>query len=39
LKVKGIALISGGLDSMLAVKIVREQGIEVQGVAFETPFF
>jgi len=24
---------------MLAVKIVREQGIEVQGVAFETPFF
>ena len=24
---------------MLAVKIVQEQGIEVQGVAFETPFF
>ena len=23
---------------MLAVKIVQEQGIEVQGVAFETPF-
>jgi len=39
LKVKGIALISGGLDSILAVEIVREQGIEVQGVAFETPFF
>ncbi|MBW2559118.1 MAG: tRNA 4-thiouridine(8) synthase ThiI, partial [Deltaproteobacteria bacterium] len=39
LKVKGIALISGGLDSILAVKVVQEQGIEVQGVAFETPFF
>ena len=39
MKIKGIALISGGLDSMLAVKIVQKQGIEVQGVAFETPFF
>ncbi|HOO90034.1 MAG TPA: tRNA 4-thiouridine(8) synthase ThiI, partial [Syntrophales bacterium] len=39
LKVRGIALISGGLDSILAVKVVQEQGIEVQGVAFETPFF
>ncbi len=39
MKVKGIALISGGLDSILAVKVVQEQGIEVQGVAFETPFF
>lgn len=39
MKVKGIALISGGLDSILAVKIAQEQGIAVQGVAFETPFF
>ena len=39
LKVKGIALISGGLDSILAVKVIQEQGIEVEGVAFETPFF
>ncbi len=39
MKVKGIALISGGLDGILAVKIVQEQGIEVQCVAFETPFF
>ena len=39
LKIKGIALISGGLDSVLAVKIMQEQGIEVEGVAFETPFF
>ena len=39
LKVLGIALISGGLDSILAVKVIQEQGIEVEGVAFETPFF
>ncbi len=30
---------SGGLDSILAVKVMQEQGIEVEGVAFETPFF
>jgi len=39
LKIKGIALMSGGLDSILAVKVIQEQGIEVEGVAFETPFF
>jgi len=36
---KGIALISGGLDSLLAVKIILDQGIEVMGVTFVTPFF
>jgi tRNA-specific 2-thiouridylase len=39
LKVKAISLLSGGLDSLLAVKIILEQGIEVLGVTFETPFF
>jgi len=39
LKIHGIALISGGLDSILAVKVIQEQGIAVEGVAFETPFF
>ena len=39
LKVKAIALLSGGLDSILAVKLILEQGIEVEGVTFETPFF
>jgi len=39
LKIKGIALMSGGLDSVLAVKVIQEQGVEVEGVAFETPFF
>ena len=39
MKVKGIGLLSGGLDGILAVKIIQEQGIDVEGVAFETPFF
>ncbi len=38
-KVKAVALMSGGLDSTLAVKVVQEQGIEVVGVNFKTPFF
>ncbi len=38
-KVKGISLLSGGLDSILAAKVVLLQGIEVMGVTFETPFF
>ncbi|MEW5761580.1 MAG: asparagine synthase-related protein [Bacillota bacterium] len=36
---RAIALLSGGLDSMLAVKLMQEQGIEVVGVAFTSPFF
>jgi tRNA U34 2-thiouridine synthase MnmA/TrmU len=39
LKVKGIALFSGGLDSILAVKIIMSQGIEVLGLTYKTPFF
>lgn len=35
---KAIALISGGLDSMLAVKTIQEQGILVEGVNFFTGF-
>ena len=30
---------SGGLDSVLAVKVLQEQDIDIIGVAFETPFF
>lgn len=37
--VTGIALVSGGLDSILAVKVLQEQGINVIGLSFETPFF
>jgi len=35
---KAIALLSGGLDSMLAVKMMVDQGIEVIAVNFTSPF-
>lgn len=35
---KAIALISGGLDSLLAVRVIQEQGIKVEGVNFFTGF-
>lgn len=35
---KAVALISGGLDSMLAVRVLQEQGIEVEGINFFTGF-
>ena len=37
--VTGIGLMSGGLDSMLAARLLMEQGIEVVGISFTTPFF
>ncbi|MGO9137547.1 MAG: tRNA 4-thiouridine(8) synthase ThiI [Syntrophales bacterium] len=39
MKVKGIGLFSGGLDSILAAKIIMALGVEVTGVTFTTPFF
>lgn len=36
---KALALFSGGLDSILAVKVIQEQGIEVEAVNFTSPFF
>lgn len=36
---KAICLFSGGLDSQLAARIIKKQGIEVIGVCFQTPFF
>ncbi len=35
---KALALLSGGLDSTLAVKLVLEQGINVEAINFVTPF-
>ena len=35
---KAVGLISGGLDSALATKIIGLQGIEVFGISFITPF-
>jgi tRNA-specific 2-thiouridylase len=37
-KVKALALFSGGLDSILAVKLMLEQGIDVVAVNFVSPF-
>ncbi|MCS7097341.1 MAG: 7-cyano-7-deazaguanine synthase [Candidatus Methanomethylicia archaeon] len=39
LKPKALVLLSGGLDSILATKIVLDQGIEVEAVHFVTPFY
>ena len=38
-KVRALGLCSGGLDSTLAGLVLREQGIDVEWVSFETPFF
>ncbi|HFD79825.1 MAG TPA: tRNA (5-methylaminomethyl-2-thiouridylate)-methyltransferase [Gammaproteobacteria bacterium] len=35
---KAVALISGGLDSLLAAKVIQEQGIHVEGINFYTGF-
>jgi len=37
-KKKIVALLSGGLDSTLAVKMMQKQGFEVSAVAIKTPF-
>ncbi len=36
---KALALLSGGLDSILSVCLVKEQGIQVEGICFVSPFF
>jgi len=35
---KAVALISGGLDSLLAARLVQQQGIQVEGINFYTGF-
>ncbi|MDL2269032.1 tRNA 4-thiouridine(8) synthase ThiI [Desulfosarcina sp. OttesenSCG-928-A07] len=35
----GLGLCSGGLDSILSALVLRDQGLNVHWVAFETPFF
>jgi tRNA U34 2-thiouridine synthase MnmA/TrmU len=37
-KTKALALVSGGLDSTLAVKLMLDQGIDVEAVNFVSPF-
>jgi tRNA U34 2-thiouridine synthase MnmA/TrmU len=36
---KALALFSGGLDSMLAARLVMEQGVDVTALNFISPFF
>ena len=35
---RAVVLLSGGLDSMLAIRILQEQGVEVEAVNFQTIF-
>jgi len=37
-KKKAVALLSGGLDSNLAIRMIQDQGIDVEAVAIKTPF-
>jgi len=38
-KVRALGLGSGGLDSILSALVLRKQGIHVEWVSFDTPFF
>lgn len=37
--VRALAMVSGGLDSILAAKLIKDQGIEVIGICFKSYFF
>jgi len=37
--VKALSLFSGGLDSLLVIKILQQQGIDVTGICFVSSFF
>ena len=39
MNIKALSLFSGGLDSILAARLILEQGIAVSALTFETPFF
>jgi tRNA U34 2-thiouridine synthase MnmA/TrmU len=36
--VTGVALYSGGLDSILSIKLILDQGAHVEAIIFKTPF-
>ena len=38
-KISALGLSSGGLDSILSALVLKDQGIEVSWISFETPFF
>ncbi len=37
--VRGLSLLSGGLDSQLAICVLRAQGIDMEALVFNSPFF
>jgi hypothetical protein len=39
MKARGLSLMSGGLDSQLAIKVLERAGAEVEAVCFTTVFF
>ena len=39
MKRRALALFSGGLDSILAVKVIQNQGVDVLAINFSSPFF
>jgi tRNA-uridine 2-sulfurtransferase len=36
---RGIGILSGGLDSLLAVKVLQDQDLDLLGIVYTTPFF
>jgi tRNA-specific 2-thiouridylase len=38
MKAKVLVLFSGGMDSILAVKLLQKQGLRIEGINFVTPF-
>jgi tRNA-specific 2-thiouridylase len=38
-KIRALGLCSGGLDSILSALVLKRQGIHVEWISFETPFF
>ena len=39
MKCRGFSLMSGGLDSQLAVKVLERAGAYIEAICFSTPFF
>lgn len=38
-RIHGIGILSGGLDSLLATKVLQDQGLHLMGIVYTTPFF
>ncbi|MCM8814704.1 MAG: tRNA 4-thiouridine(8) synthase ThiI, partial [Candidatus Omnitrophica bacterium] len=39
MKIRAIGLVSGGLDSMIATRLMISQGVDVFLIIFASPFF